>query len=115
MNNGNSIEVVNTSGLSDQTKFRLNEINNVKNYFNPEIQQRKIMRKKLSKDIAAFDYIDKTFFIWNKWRRIYHLLCKCYWCSCRNNKCKFYSCVFLTTVVIKTNLKNNKKQKEGTQ
>ena len=46
--------------MSDQTKFRLNEINKIKDYFNSEIQERKIMSKKLSKYIAAFDYIDKT-------------------------------------------------------
>ena len=46
--------------LSDQRKFRLNEINRIKDYFNSEIQERKTMNKKLSKYIAAFDYIDKT-------------------------------------------------------
>ena len=45
--------------LSDQKKFRLNEINKIKEYFNSEIQERKTMSKKISKYIAAFDYIDK--------------------------------------------------------
>ena len=36
------------------------EINKIKAYFNSEIQKRKTMCKKLSKYIAAFDYIDKT-------------------------------------------------------
>ena len=49
--------------LSDQTKFRLNEINKVKHYFNSEIQERKTMSKKLNKYIAAFDYIDKTLIV----------------------------------------------------
>ena len=49
--------------LSDQTKFRLNEINKIKDYFNSEIQERKTMSKKLSKYIAAFDYIDKTLIV----------------------------------------------------
>ena len=43
--------------MSDQTKFRLNEINKIKD---SEIQERKAMSKKLSKYIAAFDYIDKA-------------------------------------------------------
>ena len=35
----NSIEATNTySNLCDQTKFRLNEINKIKDYFNSEIQ-----------------------------------------------------------------------------
>ena len=54
----NSIEVTNTySNLSDQKKFRLNEINEIKDYFNSE------MSKKLSKYIAAFDYFDKTLIV----------------------------------------------------
>ena len=56
MNELNSTEIP----LSDQTKFWLNEINKIKDYFNSEIQEGKIMSKKLSKYIAAFDYIDKT-------------------------------------------------------
>ena len=47
------------SNLRNQTKFRLNEINKIKGYFNLEIQERKIMSKKLSQYIAAFDYFDK--------------------------------------------------------
>ena len=45
---------------SDQTKFRLNEINEIKDYFNSEIQERKTMSKNLSKYIVTIDYIDKT-------------------------------------------------------
>ena len=55
-------EIIN-SNLSDQTKFRLNEINEIKDYFNSEIKERKIMNKNLSKHIAAFDYIDKTIIV----------------------------------------------------
>ena len=61
-----SIEMlINTSNLnlSDQTKFRLNEINKVKDYFYSEIQERKTISKKLSKYIAAFDYIDKALIV----------------------------------------------------
>ena len=57
-------ETTNTySNLSDQTKFRLNEIDKIKDCFNSEIQERKIMRKKLSKYIAAFDYFEKTLIV----------------------------------------------------
>ena len=63
MNESNSIEThsnLNAVPLSDQTKFRLNEINKIKDYFHSEIQERKTISKKLSKIITAFDYIDKT-------------------------------------------------------
>ena len=48
------------SNLSDQTKFRLNEINKIEKYFNVEIQEQNIMSKKLSIYIATFDYFDNT-------------------------------------------------------
>ena len=58
MNECNSIEIDKTN-LNDQIKFRLNEINKIEDYFNSEINQRKLCSKKLSKDVTAFDYIDK--------------------------------------------------------
>ena len=55
MSTCNSIETINIySSLNDQTKIRLDEINNMKDHFNSEIQERKLMSKKLSKYIAAF-------------------------------------------------------------
>ena len=45
--------------LSDQTKFRLDEISKIENYFIEEINQRKSYSQKLNKYITAFDYIDK--------------------------------------------------------
>ena len=49
MNKYNSIETVDTSNLSDQTKFRLNEIIKIEDYFNSKLHERKTMSKKLSK------------------------------------------------------------------
>ena len=53
----------NYSNLSDQTKFRLNEINKIKDYFNGEIQERKNISKKLTKYIAIFGYFDKKLIV----------------------------------------------------
>ena len=50
-----------TSELKDLTKYRLDEINKVKDYFNAEIKDRKDIIKKISKYIVAFDYADKLF------------------------------------------------------
>ena len=47
--------------LNNLTKFRLDEINKIKDYFNAEIKERKDIVKKISKYIAAFDYADKLF------------------------------------------------------
>ena len=64
MNECNSTEVTNTYfNLSVQTKFILNEINKIKDYFNSEIQERKIISKKLSKYTAALDYFGKTLIV----------------------------------------------------
>ena len=46
--------------LSDQKKFRLNEINNINEYFIEEITERQTISKKLNKYAAVLDYIDKT-------------------------------------------------------
>ena len=47
--------------VSDLTKFRLDEINKIKDYLNAEIKERKDIVKKISKYIVAFDYADKLF------------------------------------------------------
>ena len=48
--------------MSDSNlKFRLDEINKVKEYFNSGINERKEVIKKLSKYIVAFYYADKIF------------------------------------------------------
>ena len=49
------------SELKDLTKYRLDEINNIKEYFNIEIKERKDIIRKISKYTVAFDYADKVF------------------------------------------------------
>ena len=49
------------SELKDLTKFRLDEINKIKDYLSSEIKERKDIIKKISKYIVAFDYADKVF------------------------------------------------------
>ena len=56
---------IHKTNLSDQRKFKLNEINKIQNYFNSEINQRKLCSKKLSKYVSAFDYIDKILIVLN--------------------------------------------------
>ena len=60
MSNSN-LEVNEMSELNNLTKFRLDEINKVKDYLNAEIKERKDIIKKFSKYIVAFDYADKNF------------------------------------------------------
>ena len=63
MNESNSIEAIDKTILSEQTKFRLSEIIGIENYFYQEINQRKSCSKKLSKYVAAFDYTDKILIV----------------------------------------------------
>ena len=49
--------------LSHQQQFRLNKINEIKDYFVAEIKERELMSKRLSKYIASFDYFDKSLIV----------------------------------------------------
>ena len=51
---------IDQANLTDQTKYRLNEISKIENYFNQEINQRKTCTKELCEYVAAFDYINKV-------------------------------------------------------
>ena len=63
MNECNSIETIEKTNLTNQTKFRLDEISKIENYFIEEINQRRSCSKKLSKYVAVFDYIDQALIV----------------------------------------------------
>ena len=63
MNKSNSIEAIGKTNLSEQTKFRLNGISKIENYFIEEINQRKLCSRKLNKYVAVFDYIDEALIV----------------------------------------------------
>ena len=63
MNKSNSIETIDKTNLTNQTKFRLDEISKIENYFYQEINQRKSCSKKLNKYVTTFDYIDKVLIV----------------------------------------------------
>ena len=60
MKKSNSKEAIDKTNLTNQTKFQLDEISKIENYFIEEIDQRKWCSKKLSKYVSGFDYIDKA-------------------------------------------------------
>ena len=49
--------------LSNEQQFRLNKINEIKDYSVAEIKERELLSKRLSKYIASFDYFDKSLFV----------------------------------------------------
>ena len=63
MNKSNSIEAIDKTDLSEQTKFRIDEISKIKNYLIEEINQRKSCTKKWNKYITAFGYIDQALIV----------------------------------------------------
>ena len=48
---------------SNEQQFRLNKINEIKDYFVAEIKKRELMSKRLGKYIASFDYFDKSLIV----------------------------------------------------
>ena len=63
MNDCNSIEAIDEINLSEQTKFQLDEISKIENYFYQDINQRKSCSRKLNKYVAVFDYIDQALIV----------------------------------------------------
>ena len=63
MNKSNSIRAIKITDLSEQTKFRLDDISKIENYFIKEINQRKSCSQKLNKYVRTFDYIDKILIV----------------------------------------------------
>ena len=48
------------TNISNEHQFRLNKINEIKDYFLAEIRERELISKNLSKYIASLDYFDKS-------------------------------------------------------
>ena len=59
----NSLETIDKTVLSEQTKLRLSEIIGIEYYFYQEINQGKSCSKKLNKFVTTFDYIDKMLIV----------------------------------------------------
>ena len=54
---------LNEISLSDRQHFRLNKINEIKDYLVAEIKERELMSERLSKYIAFCDYFDKSLIV----------------------------------------------------
>ena len=54
MNESNTIETIDRTNLTEQTKIRLNKITEIETYFHQEINQRKLCSKKLHEYVTAF-------------------------------------------------------------
>ena len=45
---------------SNEQQFRINKINEVKDYFLAQVRERELTRRKISKYIVSLDYFDKS-------------------------------------------------------
>ena len=93
----NSLEAIDKTNLSEQTKFRLDEISKFENYFIEEFNLRKSCCKKLNKYVAVFDYKDQALIVLNATRNgisINYFIYKYCWCTSWNSKCKSYFIFF---------------------
>ena len=63
MSKSNSIGAIDRTDLSEQTKFRLDKISRIENYFKEEINQTKSCSQKLNKYVTIFDYTDKILIV----------------------------------------------------
>ena len=52
-----------TANISNDQQFRLNKINEIKDYFIAEVKERELVSKNLSKYNASFDYLDKSLIV----------------------------------------------------
>ena len=52
-----------SADISNNQQFRLNKINETKDCFIPEIRERELMSKNISKYIASFEYLDKSLIV----------------------------------------------------
>ena len=58
----NNINIIELRDLRDTAnKYRLDEINKIRDYFDNEIKERKDIIRKLNKYLVCFDYLDKIF------------------------------------------------------
>ena len=55
MNKHNSISIIDTTDLCEQTNFRLDETSKTEDYFIEEINKKKSCCKKLSKYVTIYD------------------------------------------------------------
>ena len=53
-----------SANTSNDQQFRLNKVNEIKDYFIADIRERELMSKRLSKYIASFEYFDRSLIVY---------------------------------------------------
>ena len=101
---------------SNEQQFRLNKINEIKDYFAAEIKERELMSKRISKYIVSFDYFDKSLiFLSVATGSIFCIIFNSYWSTCRMISASCSLAFSITTGIVKKLLKTRNKKKKHNQ
>ena len=97
--------------ISNEQQFRLNKVNEIKDYFLAEIRERELISKNICKYIASLKYFDKSLIVLSILSGSISIasICNCYWSTCRNNWSKLPSYVFNYIRICKNVFKSNNK------
>ena len=103
--------------LNNQQQFRLNKINEIKDFYIAEIKQKELMSKILSKYIASFEYFDKSLIVLSVTTGSISVasFATVIGAPAGITSASFSPTFSIFTGIIKKTIKNNKKQKEKPQ
>ena len=97
--------------MNDQQQFRLNKINEIKDYFNAEIKERELISKRLSKYLASFDCFDDSLIVLSVTTGSIsiELFAAVIWATVGIASASFSLALSISTGIVKKTGKNNKK------
>ena len=99
------------ANISNEQQFRLNKINEIKDYFLAEIRERELISKNISKYIASLDYFDKSLNVLSILSGSISIasFATVIGSTWKNNRSKLWSYIFNYLRVCEKVFKNNKK------
>ena len=103
--------------LNNQQQFRLNKINEIKDFYITEIKHKELMSKILSKYIASFEYFDKSLIVLSVTTGSISVasFATVIGAPAGITSASFSPTFSIFTGIIKKTIKNNKKQNEKPQ
>ena len=75
-----------SANISNDQQFRLNKIDEIKDYFIIEIRERELMTK--VSILLLLNILMNHCFISSNWQYFHYIICNCYWSACWNYECK---------------------------
>ena len=106
-----SATLLSAAPLNDQQQFRLNKINEIKDYFFAEIKEKELISKRFSTYIVSFDNFDKSLIVLSVTTGSISIASFATVIGAPVRKAsEIFSLAFsISTGIVKTTVKNNKK------